>query len=175
MGEEERDIVKSHLACIVSIATVETIDFLIERTNRLCLCCFFGFRLQFYNVSQKLGLQFATLAVYALHTEWNKNHWNETLRWKTEMGLCVCVFLCEKLMCTVYKAREQTEWNATKLNVICMQNSTDFVSFSLYVCSIVVFFCCVWCGDDMNLISVSWAKLIFDYLCSPIYIQHCRI
>lgn len=43
-------------------------------------------------------------------------------------------------MCTVYKEREQTEWNATKLNVICMQNSTDFVSFSLCVCFIVVFF-----------------------------------
>lgn len=43
------------------------------------------------------------------------------------------------------------EWNATKLKVICMQSSVDFI-LSLSLSCVRVFFCTYDGGDDMNLI-----------------------
>lgn len=54
---------------------------------------------------------------------------SKTLRWRPILNRNEAVFAKGKTY--VHKAREQTEWNATKLNVICMQNSTEFMSLPL--------------------------------------------
>lgn len=135
---------------IVSVATAETIDFLIERTNRLSVI---PFRILHLSHIERI---YACVCVCESQ-KWNYNlpHWlwlcmsfvcehgmkqkpkhtnthtfsSKTLRWRPILNRNEAVFAKGKTY--VHKAREQTEWNATKLNVICMQNSTEFMSLPL--------------------------------------------